>query len=291
MPVISWTDGGWIAIRRVFPISAGFFQEPVWAEQISLGESTLMKAIPRSFLVTTACLLVPAFAYADSTTVNANADIYAAGTQSTLATGDSSGQSGTVPGFISLNSGTSYLTFSASGSITINGGGNNNDPDGVGAAPATSFETGYGSISGMTVPNGGYLVGVFIGPGGPTGTAPASLDYTSAALTTSESSYSPLLDQAFFIGDGLTGDGTGSVQDFYVPTGATELYLGISDACNYSGGPSCYGDNSGTFSVSYDQVGGVAPPPSATPEPSSLALLGTGVLGVAGALRRRFMKR
>ena len=31
-----------------------------------------------------------------------------------------------------------------------------------------------------------------------------------------------------------------------------------------------------------------APPPAATPEPGTLSLLGTGLLGVAGALRRKF---
>jgi hypothetical protein len=88
-------------------------------------------------------------------------------------------------------------------------------------------------------------------------------------------SLSPLLDQVFFIGDGLTGDGTGTVQDFYVPTGATELYLGISDACGYNGGPSCYGDNVGTFDVTY------TPTLSSTvPEPASLSILACGLLAL-----------
>jgi len=55
----------------------------------------------------------------------------------------------------------------------------------------------------------------------------------------------------FFIGDGLTGDGTGTVQVFEVPSGAKSLYLGIPDACSYNGSPSCYGDNFGDFIVSY----------------------------------------
>jgi hypothetical protein len=66
------------------------------------------------------------------------------------------------------------------------------------------------------------LVGVFVATGGPTGAAPTALNYTTTS-STSSSSYTPLLDQTFFIGDGLTGNGSGTEQEFYIPSGATEL--------------------------------------------------------------------
>lgn len=233
---------------------------------------------------------LPVAALAQSTTVNGTDVIYSAGS-STLS---ASSVGGTTPAGIISVSGDSYVTFSVSGQVMLNiGSGNNyNDPDGVGAAPASSTNTGYNSISGIDAPNAGYLVGVFLASGGPSGSAPTTLDYLAGGnASTSSSSYTPALDQVFFIGDGLTGDGTGSTQDFYVPAGASELVLGISDSCNYNGGPSCYNDNQGTFTVDYSTVGGVAPPPSSTPEPSSLALLATGLLAGASCVRRRFQLR
>ena len=74
-----------------------------------------------------------------------------------------------------------------------------------------------------------FLIGVFLDGAEPTGTAPATLDYSVTsplALTVS-----PLLRQLFFIGDGL---GTGGAnQHFMVPTGATRLFLGFADGVPY----------------------------------------------------------
>ena len=106
---------------------------------------------------------------------------------------------------------------------------------------------------------------------------PAPLDFSGG---TSFTSLSPLLQQAFFIGDGLTGDGSGTTQTFNVPTGATTLYLGISDACGYNGSPSCYGDNGGSFSITVN-----AGP--AVPEPATWALMLVGLGGLGAALRGR----
>jgi hypothetical protein len=112
------------------------------------------------------------------------------------------------------------------------------------------------------------LVGVFVGAGGPSGAAPPDLDFTGPGGM-SFLTLSPELDQLFFIGDGLTGTGTGSVQQFFAPTGATELYLAVADSVGSSVG------NSGSITV---QV---------TPEPGYYGVLAASFGGLMFVLLRR----
>ncbi len=166
--------------------------------------------------------------------------------------------SGSLPAKITLPANSTSMTFAIYGGsktkgrctkpcITVNGGGNYNDADGVGSASSLNMQADQ-SISGIQAPVAAFVAGVFES-GPPSGPAPATLDFNT--IGTNFSSLSPLLQQVFYIGDGLTGDGSGDVQLFFVPSGAKFLYVGIPDACGYNGSPSCYGDNSGDFVISY----------------------------------------
>ena len=74
----------------------------------------------------------------------------------------------------------------------------------------------------------------------------------------------------FFIGDGLTGTGTGNLQQFFIPVGATRLYLATHDGFGWY-------NNVGAFEVSVT---------GAVPEPQTYALMFAG-LGLVGWMARR----
>jgi hypothetical protein len=128
-------------------------------------------------------------------------------------------------------------------------------------APSTTFYVdmdSFGGISGMqlsaSTPSDRrvmYLAGVFLTNAVPSTPAPASLDFSSTSLGRSFTELAPLLYQTFYIGDGRTGDGSGDVQTFIVPAGATRLFLGIVDGSYFVGGPDYYDNNDGSFVASF----------------------------------------
>ena len=120
---------------------------------------------------------------------------------------------------------------------------------------ATNFNS-IGPFSGIHLTDfQGPLVDMFLANTLPT-TAPAALRFYASnsadgGVKTNFLTLSPQLGQVFFIGDGLTGTGTGSIQTFIVPAAATHLYLGYLDNCAPPGNtvPSCYSDNVGSLSA------------------------------------------
>jgi hypothetical protein len=213
-----------------------------------------------------------------SNIIYAKADIFAAN-QTTPPAFDGGG--GYIPEKISLN-GATNLNFSASGTTMFDYQSNVSlGPDGGQFEGPTNINSAF-NISGIKGPDTGFLIGLFLGSNGAVGPAPASLDFSQPGGT-SFLSLSPLLGQTFFIGDGLTGTGTGSIQDFLVPKGASYLYLGFADGYEVKGDPGYYGDNKGTLDVTVVAV----------PEPTPIALFALGCIGLIGiqALRSRHRVR
>ncbi len=175
--------------------------------------------------------------------------------------------------------GATYTFTNVTGGADYSGGTPSTGPDGSSSylIDTPAYEGGATSIDNIA----GYygmpvnaLVGVFLSDADPNSNpAPTPLDFGSGALGTSFASLAPQLQQIFFIGDGLTGSGTGSVQDFLAPAGATRLFLGTVDGFGW------YNDT-GTIDVTVNMA-------SAVPEPAPLALVLSGLAALAWKARRR----
>ena len=174
------------------------------------------------------------------------------------------------------------LTFSGAGGFNYAGGTPSDSLDGDHTGQNLDYPfsmvADYGTgISGPTNVNVDGLVGVFTTDTQPSGAAPAPMDYATGGNSggLADASYAPGLDQIFWIGDGLTGTGTGSVQQFLVPTGATRLYLGTVDGEGWANNTGV-----GLVTVSGLTTGGV-------PEPATWAMMMLGVFGLGAMLRAR----
>lgn len=189
-------------------------------------------------------------------TVPGNANIFGAGHG--VAPGPDGGGGGALPTLIPVPGGLdpgAWVEFpvitgvvSCCNSLDFAGNG----PDGGPFASGNTDIVSWAGVSGIVHSSRTmFLVGVFINDSEPDGDAPFRLVYdnTNDGLP----DYSPELNQSFFIGDGHTSavaeaGADLTTQRFYVPAGATRLFLGFADAFEFgnpSNPPGFYDDNVG----------------------------------------------
>ena len=235
-----------------------------------------------------AVVATPAAAQSGSTNISALASIFSSATDL-----DGSIDNSSLPSVvIALTPGTGRILTFSSITGTIDPANTPHGPDGgIYDGNGVNINS-LGSISGVIDSNDRTLalMGAFTSANPATGAAPARLNFTG---NHSFATLSPLLNQSFFIGDGLTGTGSGAIQQFFVPDGASFLQLGFADAfvssnIAFVGDPSAYGDNHGSLTANYSVVATGA----AAPEPGTAALLtGSALPLLVLSLRLRFGKR
>jgi len=222
-----------------------------------------------SFLTVLITVLTPLLSYAIN--IPGTSDPWLAGMPngSTASLSDSApGQSPVLVTGLNLSLG-GTISFSVSGAVFHDPCCTPIGPDGGGFI--SHFTGAENGISDIVVPIDA-LIGVFLDVNQPdTSPAPTALDFSVSG--TGFNSLAPGLKQTFFIGDGITGTGSGNVQTFVIPTGATRLFLGTMDGFGWS-------NNIGSFDVTATQSGGTTTSVS-EPNPLLLLTLGLFFFGIA----------
>jgi hypothetical protein len=204
------------------------------------------KDMPKDSLTTDAKLSLDREA---SVMIDSRSDVFSA----TMKKADGS-RGGVLPSTITLAKGGGVVKFSkVVGKAGCSGEGGFG-PDGGDCAGGNTDLKPAGKIAGIIAHDRTlFLVGVFVGAKLPA-KAPPVLDFSPDKQGTGFKELAPALGQVFFVGDGLTGTGSGDPQAFRIPAGATHLYLGYADGFGFQGTPGYYADNKGGLEVSLVQT-------------------------------------
>ena len=133
-----------------------------------------------------------------------------------------------------------------------------NGPEGGQLGSGNTDVLSYGGIAGIADPDRTmFLCGVFTAGTEPVDPAPDRLDFSADGVGHGFRRLLPEINQVFFIGDGLTSNGYGAIQTFEVPSTATTLWLGFTDAEDFGAPrslPGSYDDNVGQLVADFNLI-------------------------------------